>query len=342
MKRLLKTLLLFLIIAAFNVNAQYVRNVSKRGTVAAPFLTIGQGARATGMGSAFVAIADDPASIVWNAAGIARLQNNGVVFDHTSWIAGLKYNFVAASYNLGNFGTVGASLIMSDYGEMAVTTVENPNGTGEKFKVSDIAFSFAWAINLTEDFSIGFNPKVVHQSIWNMSATAIAVDMGVLYNTPFKGFTLGMSITNFGTKMKLDGSTATILYDPDPNTTGNNGRIPGQLFADEWSLPLGFKLGVAYTADLGDMHKIVLDFDAAHPNNDYEYVNIGGEYSFKNMIFIRSGYKSLFLQDSEESFALGAGFNQRISGDLSIRFDYSYASFGRLKDTQKFSVGLTF
>lgn len=68
---------------------------------------------------------------------------------------------------------------------MNVTTIEEPNGTGETFSVRDIAFSIAWAINLTEDFSIGFNPKVVYQSIWNMSDYAFAIDMGVLLRHAF-------------------------------------------------------------------------------------------------------------------------------------------------------------
>jgi len=45
------------------INAQYVTNVSKRGTSVAAFLKVAQGARATGMGGAFVGIADDASSM---------------------------------------------------------------------------------------------------------------------------------------------------------------------------------------------------------------------------------------------------------------------------------------
>ncbi len=78
-----------------------------------------------------------------------------------------------------------------------------------------MAFSIAWAFNLTDNFSIGFNPKVVYQGIWKMSDYAFAIDFGVLYNTPFDGITLGMSISNFGSKMSLDGTNAVVLYDDD-------------------------------------------------------------------------------------------------------------------------------
>ncbi|KAB2846329.1 MAG: PorV/PorQ family protein [Melioribacteraceae bacterium] len=335
-------IIVLLVISGYNFGQNFVSNVSKRGTTAAPFLTISQGARATAMGSAFVAVADDPSAIFWNPAGIARLQQNGFVLDHTEWIADLKYNFLAATFNLGNFGSLGVSFVTSDYGDMKVTTVDEPNGTGEIFNVSDAAFSIAWAINLTDNFSIGFNPKVVYQSIWNMSDYALAIDLGVLYNTPFEGFTLGMAISNFGSKMGLDGTTAVVLYDPDQGTTGNNGRIPANLETELWDLPLNFKVGISYKPDLGDVHKIVLDFDASHPNNDYESLNVGGEYSFKDIFFLRGGYKSLLLDGSEESYTFGAGIKQHLLGNVNIIFDYAYSDFGRLSNIQKFSVGINF
>lgn len=318
------------------------QDISKRGTTVAQFLKISQGARATSMGSAFVAVADDPSTIFWNAAGLARLQNNGVLFDHTQWIADTRYNFLAGALNLGNFGTIGVSFISSDIADMNVTTVDNPNGTGESFTVSDVAVSLAWAINLTDNFSIGFNPKVVSQSIWKMSATAFAVDMGVLYNTPFKGVTLGMSITNFGSKMEMQGQSSVILVDLDEENSGNNDKIPANLSTDKWDLPLTFKFGVSYTPIISDNHKLIMAVEASHPNDNYESVNFGGEYTFNNVFSIRGGYKSMFLDDSEESFTLGAGIRQNMVGNISIRFDYSYSDFGRLSDVQKFSLSINF
>jgi opacity protein-like surface antigen len=335
---------IFLIIVAllFSTSLSYSQDISKRGTTAASFLKIGQGARATAMGSAFVAVADDPSAIYWNAAGLARLENNGVVFDHTQWFADIGYNFVAGALRIGDFGTIGVSFVSSDISEMNVTTVENPNGTGETFSVSDVAFSLAWAINLTDNFSIGFNPKVISQSIWKMSATAFAVDMGVLYNTPFQGITLGMSISNFGSKMQMQGTSSIVLVDLDEENGGNNDKIPSNLEMDSWDLPLGFKVGVSYQPIISDVHKVILAVEASHPNDNYESVNIGGEYTFDNIFSIRGGYKSLFLDDSEESFTIGAGLRQNVVGNINIQFNYSYSDFGRLVDVQKFTVGINF
>jgi long-subunit fatty acid transport protein len=293
------------------------------------------------MGSAYVAVADDWSALYWNPAGIASLPN-GVQFDHTSWFADIGYNYVAGSISLGDLGSLGMSLTSSSIGDMNVTTVEKPDGTGEVFNVSQVAFSVAYAIRLTDEFAIGFNPKYVYERIWKMNAKAFAVDVGVKYKTPFEGIVLGMSIANFGEKMHMMGESATILYDADPLSVGNNGRIPAEISTNEWSLPLTFRVGIAYQPSLGEDHKFTLAIDALHPSDDYESVNVGAEYSFEDVIAVRGGYKSLGLKESQESYTLGVGFKQHIVGNITLMADYCYMKFGKLSNVQKFTLGMGF
>jgi long-subunit fatty acid transport protein len=336
------TITIVLILSTSLFSQGFISDVSKRGTTAAPFLSIGQGARATGMGSAFVAVSDDASSLFWNPAGITKTKGVSFMVDHTNWIADINYNFMALTYNLGDFGTIGMSFTISDIDEMNVTTVENPEGTGESFGVTDAAFSLAWAIQLTDKFAIGFNPKFIYQNIWKMTATAIAIDMGVQYVTPFDGMVLAMSISNFGTKMKMEGNSALVIYDPNENSTGNNGNIPAYLQTDSWDLPLNFRVGVSYEPIKIDDNKFLISVDALHQSDNYENVNVGAEYTFKEFISLRGGYKSLFLDNSEETFTLGFGLKQLIIGNVSIILDYAYQDFGRLSDIQKFSVAINF
>lgn len=342
MKRLKIYLLSVLLLSPVVLAQDFKSDVSKRGTTAAPFLSISQGARATAMGSAFVGLADDPSAIYWNPSGIAGLQGVNVAFDHTQWIADINYNFVAATYGLGDMGTIGVSFVTSDYGDMKVTTIDKPEGTGELFTATDMAITIAYAINLTDNFAIGFAPKFINQSLWKMNASAFAMDIGVKYVTPFDGIILAMSISNFGSKMQLLGTSNLVLHDLDNKSTGNNSEIPAYLETDEWSLPLNFRVGLAYSFKVAEMHKFNVALDAMHPSDDYESVNIGGEYAFNNFIFIRGGYKSMFLENSEESFSLGFGLQQQLLGNMAIKVDYAYQDFGRLSDIQKFTVGLSF
>ncbi|MDD8017216.1 MAG: PorV/PorQ family protein [Bacteroidota bacterium] len=317
-------------------------NVSKKGTTAAPFLSIGQGARGLSMGSAFVAVADDPSSMYWNPAGIAEINGTAMLVDHTQWLADIQYNYLAGAMHLGEIGTLGVSFTSSNIGEMRVTTTDNPEGNGETFSVSNIAFSVGYAMKLTDRFSIGFNPKIVYQKIWKMSASAMAIDMGVKYDTPFDGVILGMSVSNFGEKMQMEGTSSTVLHDLDPSTTGNNGKIPANLTTEEWALPLNFKVGIAYKVLSDGTNKLTLAVDALHPNDNYESINVGGEYIFNDFLALRGGYKSMFLTDSQEGMTLGVGVRQAIVGNFQFTFDYAYQDFGILNNVQKFSIAIIF
>jgi opacity protein-like surface antigen len=336
------TLVLIFCTASVTMAQLFVSDVSKKGTTAAPFLSISQGARATAMGGAFVGIANDQSALYWNPAGLAKTTGVGVSFDHTSWIANVSYNFLAASYSLGDLGVIGVSFTTSDYGDMNVTTIEEPQGTGETFTARDAAFSVAYALNLTDNFAIGFNPKFVYQSLWKMSASAIAVDIGVQYRTPFAGIILAASISNFGNKMQLSGNSNLILVDLDLQNGGNNDKLPAYLETEKWSLPLNFRVGLGYTAEFSDQHKLTFALDATHPSDNYESINVGAEYWFMNLIAIRGGYNSLFLKDAEATFALGVGIQQQLLGNIGLKVDYAYQDFGRLTNIQKFTVGITF
>jgi hypothetical protein len=342
MKMKITVWIMIAILACSSVHAQGTKEVSKRGTTAAPFLSIGQGARALGMGSAFVAIANDPSAMYWNPAGIADLYGIGIVIDHTYWIADIQYDYLGATINTGSLGTIGVNLTISNIGEMNVTTIDQQDGTGETFSVTDMAVGISYGLKLTDAFAIGFNPKFVYQKIWKMSANAFALDLGVKYRTPFTGVTLGMSISNFGTKMQMHGTNAIVLYDPDPTTTGTNNRVPAELSTDEWELPLNFRVGLGYDLPLGGLGKLTFAVDAMHPSDNYESINIGGEYVFDDFIYFRGGVKSLFQKDSEETSTFGIGIKKYVVGNLQFTVDYAYQSFSRLKNAQKMTFGINF
>ena len=76
-----------------------------------------------------------------------------------------------------------------------------------------------------------------------------------------------------------------------------------------------------------------------HPSDDVESVNIGGEYLFEEILYVRAGYKGLFAKDSEYGWNYGGGIRYSIGG-TTLHIDYSYIEFGNLKSAQMFSIGL--
>ncbi|HEX9006918.1 MAG TPA: PorV/PorQ family protein, partial [Bacteroidota bacterium] len=185
---------------------QGVINVSKSGTVAATFLEIPVGAAAVGLGGAFVSLANDATALYWNPAGTATFQHAEALVQHTAWIGDTKHDFAALVVPLGSFGTLGLSFISLSMSDMAVRTVDRPEGTGEFFSAGDIAIGISYARTLSDRFSIGFTGKYIQQSIWHESANAIALDAGTTFRTDLLGgLTIGAALTNFGTTMQMSG-----------------------------------------------------------------------------------------------------------------------------------------
>jgi len=290
-----KLITLFLLLSLIDAQSQ-----TKVGTTAAPFLNIGIGPRAVAMGGAFIATANDVSTLYWNPAGVSRMGANGVMFVHSRWFADITYNWAGAMISMGSIGSTGLSLTYLDYGKMEVTTLYEQDGTGEMFSAYDVAFGLTYSYNLTDHFSLGMNVKYINQRIWNSSASAFAVDLGTLFISDFYGLKIGATISNFGTDMQLDGKDLYVLYDPNPDIHGNNDQILTKLKTDEYPLPLLFRIGIAKDFSILDKHRFTIGLDAIHPNDNAEALNFGGEYSFNENVFLRAGYKSIFLENSKK------------------------------------------
>ena len=77
---------------------------------AGEFLSVGAGARALGMGGAFVAVADDGTAAYWSPGGLSSLERREVDFMHSQQFDNLvKTNFISYVHPTSNWGTFGIS-----------------------------------------------------------------------------------------------------------------------------------------------------------------------------------------------------------------------------------------
>lgn len=334
---------IMLIFGAVSLQAQIMRDISKVGTTSAQFLKIGAGARAVAMGGAYTGVSDDIYSTYWNPAGIAGTEGNGqVAFNHAEWLADVTYDYAAGSFTLPEVGTMFVTLTSLGVPEEKVRTESYPEGDGRYWDASSISMGIGFARKLTDRFSIGFQAKYVKESIWNTSASGFGLDVGTYYITPFNDLVIGASISNFGTKLQLDGRD--IQFNTDPNgdiQTGPN-NIPAKYAMTSYDMPLIFKIGLAMDVVKTRFIKIKTAVDAAHPNDNNEYVNAGVELGYDEMIFVRGGYRTLFLKDSEQSYTFGAGLKYEVAQGLKVTVNYAYADYGRLKDVQFIDLGIIF
>jgi opacity protein-like surface antigen len=316
------------------------QNLTKTGTTAAPFLKIGVGSRAIGMGGAFTATADDITAMYWNPGGLANVYGNEATFNHVRWFADVNYDFAAFSTHLQDFGTLGAFVSIESMDDMMVRTEDVPEGTGELFNAGAMAIGISYARNLTDRFSIGFNAKYIREYIWNMSATGVALDIGTLYKIPILNeFRLAASISNFGSKMKMQGRDNLMITQIG---SGEGNLINTDIQLDEFDLPLIFRVGVAADVMKTDDNRITAAVDAVHPNDNTEYLNLGVEYGWSEMVFLRGGWKSLLERDTEQRFTAGLGIQYRVVGDFKVKVDYAFQDWGRLKNVHYFSLSVRF
>ncbi len=342
-RRLIIPFTLALAAISTDAAAQLFRSTSKVGTTAGQFLKIGHGARAIGMGGAQVGTSRDFSAIYWNPAGLSRLEVNGELgFHHVNWLADISYDAATGILPVRNLGTFGFFIVSMRVPEDVVRTVEFPEGDGRVWDATSFALGVAYAANLTDRFSIGFVGKYVREAIWTEKANGFAFDFGTLYRSEIRGLSLGASISNFGTKMRLEGRSLYFNYDPDNNPGTGPGNIPAQLRTTEFDLPLSFRIGIGYDIFPMEEVRVTTAIDATHPNDNTEYINSGLEFAWREIIFARVGYTSLFMRDSEQGLTWGFGVQYGLPNVVQFRLDYGFADYGRLNNVQFFTLALTF
>ena len=334
---------LFLISSLLQAQLENDQDISKVGTTAAQFLKISSGGRGLAMGSANVAITNNLSSSFWNPAGLAHMKGIQVYFENNGWLAGTDYNFGSFGFEWPRVGVLSLSITMLTTPDDLVRTIEKPTGTGEKFNAQDISIGISIAKSLTSQLSLGASIKNIRQRIWHSTGQTIATDIGVQYKTPIKDIILGASISNFGNDISLIGRDMNLSVDPDPNNQGNVEFVNAQYETDAFPLPLLFRVGIGGHIINKERLSVLFAIDAVHPNDNYEYLNLGLETNINKMFSVRAGYPGIGKKDAIEGLSIGFGVKYPIMKTSNVLVvDYTSADFGPLGMVQRVSIGFNY
>jgi len=328
-KKLIILIAIFAILSGQSVLAQDFAPV---GTAVAQFLEIGVGARGTAMGEAYTALTNDAGSAFWNPAGLVGIQDRNLYTSYTTWPADIAIGSFAFAIDLGNIGVFAISSAYLMTGDMDVTTVYQPEGTGESFSISNFSVGLSYARFITDRLSIGLTTKIVRENYMDFGYTAWALDMGTIYRTGFHGLNLGMSILHFGPEIQFSGDY--IDYS-DPKSVD----VDKPKSFETYSLPINFRIGLSMNLLETPMNKVTTAVDMIHPNNNLEQYNWGVEYGFRKMFFLRGGYR--FNLD-EGGLNLGTGIEYQLLGTSVVNLDYAFSDMGVLKAVHRIALAVSF
>lgn len=335
-----KFAVIFLLAIGLSVQA---KEFTKVATSSAQFLKLGAGARATAMGDAFTALANDASALYWNPAGIQKIGHPSLSLSRTYLYAGITYNFIGVVVPVDGMTTVGVSAIHLSSGEIERTTVDMPEGTGDTFDTGHTAIGLSVSRRLTNRFDLGVTIKYINERLFREEATTMAFDIGSQFDTGIYGIKIGMSLSNFGGKMKFDGPDLDLREDND--LTGISYRAGGRWKTADWPIPLVFRLGAMVDIIGGDSpfmqdetNRLTIAIEGNDPVDNVLRYNLGAEYIWNDIFALRAGYK---FQYDEADWTAGMGFNLNKIG-INARLDYSFNSYGILGYVHNYTFEFNF
>lgn len=305
----------------------------KVGAAGGQFLKIGVGARANAMGGAYTSESGDLNSIYWNPAGLAAVKKASADFSYTQWFGNFNHNYFAAALPLGQF-TLAANFISFASDDIEITTLTQPDGTGAKYSVNDMAFGMTFSGYLTEEFSFGITAKYVQQAFASVSSNGFAFDVGTLYDVGLYGLKLGIALHNLGGDQSYTGEDLATTKKFNEAIFG--APTDATLDSYPYSLPLIFRAGISSDVYTDDISNVLVAADFITMSDVPEQFAIGAEYTWKNFLSFRGGYH--FGHD-QEGLSGGVGINY-IGGDFNGTVDYSITPTTDLGIINRISVGI--
>ncbi len=335
------------------------------------FLKIPVGARSSGMGEAFTAIADDASAIWWNPAGMAFLPQSELSVMCSKWLP--QYNWddlrlcnFSAMHNFENIGTAGLNVTYNYFGKIQRTSAIGTDlGT---FRAYELAVTCAFGTKITDNFAFGVAGKYIYSNnspldceecFGNDKVSGWAVDYSMMYKynldrifkypeARFFRLQAGTNLVNIGPMIKeykyyctgdkplpanLRSGLALIYQYEDYFKASLSYEIEKELV----TLYSDGSFDPVYQAIFTSWHD---DGDFLSPEERREFIRHAGiELWFMNAAALRFGH----YNDIRGSFKGNTrGFSLQY---MSLKFDYSYLSADKNQpsnQTERYQLSIFF
>lgn len=338
----------------------FAGNPDRQGEAGAYELLMNPWARSAGVSGMNIANVSGVEAMRFNIAGLSRIEKTEIQLGHTDYLTATntKVNAFGIAQKIGKTGTLGISLMSIDFGELRVTTTEQPDGIGATFEPTFFNIGIGYSYMFENKISVGFTFRVVSESNSEVNGMGMALDAGIQYVTGKNdNFKFGIALRNVGTKMRFRGEGLSVRLDPDGN--GPNEGIVLKQDAAAFELPSLLNIGISNdfylkkgsVEDLISSHRITVMASFVANSFARDQIGAGLEYSFKERFMIRGGYKTeigseegVDINNVYSGLSAGATFVLNLSKKNTqnkLAINYAYRATEVFDGTHNFGVSIS-
>lgn len=300
-------------ITGFTANAG---NEDRVGSAGASHMLINPWARSSAIGDAGIASTRGLEATFTNIAGLAFTGKTEIKFNYSNWMgsAGIAFNSAGIAQRISEDAVIAVSVQSLNFGEVAITTVANPEGNIGFFSPRANVFNVGYARTFSNSIYGGINFKVISENISNLKATGVAIDAGIRYVTGEQDqVKFGIALKNVGPVMRFKGDG--LAQQIDYVETGVTATLEER--SATFEIPSLLSMGASYDFIFNEANKLnlALGFTANSFSSDQFRIGLDYGMTTEKMGFnVRGGFvyeKGLFDAVNRSNALVGptAGFS---------------------------------
>lgn len=279
------------VIIIISLHSAFAGNKDRAGQAGASELQILPYPRIQSLVGSNVASVRGLEAMYLNVAGTAFTQRLNIIVSYIDWLKGSDISIYTFGFvtRAGEFSTIGLSVMNMSFGEIDITTVNQPEGGIGKFKPNFLNIGFSYARKFSDQIIGGALVRVISEAIADNSAQGIALDAGIQYVTGYnERLKFGIALRNVGPPMNFSGDGLTFRG----NVFGSDNAITLMHRSARFELPTLLTLGGSYDFFFGENEEHIITANASFVSNAFQKDNFaaGLQYNFKNIFMIRGGF----------------------------------------------------
>lgn len=266
---------------------------------------------------------------------MGRINKTEVVLGHSIYLqgTGINMNALGLVQKVGKNGAFGFSLMSLDFGDIKVTTTEQPEGTGVTYSPNFFNLGLGYSHIFENKISVGVLLRLISESITDVAAFGFALDAGVQYVTGEEdNFKFGISLRNIGSRMTFGGEGLS-TFTASPGNSGHDITLSQR--AAGFELPSMLNIGLSYDIKFLEINRVTLLGNFTSNSFSSDQLGAGFEYSLNDRFMLRAGYKydlagnTLDVNEKSIYTGLSAGASVQVplsreNRKTSFGIDYAY------------------